>query len=155
MKDKYLRKLNIELVDGEFENPVKEQVRGPEQIFEIFKSLKDKSQETLLGVYLTEDLEVRLYDVLSIGGKDMTLILPHEIFEHAIVTKSRMFILIHNHPQGDPKPSESDKEAMKAISEQSKVMKLSFLDFIIVGNDGYWSMFEEADGGEYSLGSIS
>jgi len=34
-------------------------------------------------------------------------------------------------------------------------MEMSFLDFIIVADDKYWSMFEEADGGEYTLGSIS
>lgn len=64
---KYLRKLNIELVKGEYKNPVKGQVRDPEQIYNIFKDIKDKAKETLIAVYLDNQIEVRAYDVLSLG----------------------------------------------------------------------------------------
>jgi DNA repair protein RadC len=92
---------------------------------------------------MSETLEVRTYDVLSIGGKDMTLVLPHEIFEHIIITKSRAFILIHNHPSGNPTPSFKDREIMQTLKEQSGVMKIKFVDFIIVGEGCYWSMVKE------------
>jgi DNA repair protein RadC len=151
---KYLKKLDIKLIKGEYKNPVKGQVREPEQVYDIFQSIKDKAQETLIGVYLDKDLEVRAYDVLSTGGEEETLILPHEIFRHAIVLSSRIFILIHNHPKGDPTPSADDKKVIAELKIGAKSVKLNFLDFIIVGDNKYWSMFEEADGGEYALGSI-
>lgn len=139
----YLKKLKIQLVKGEFTNRIKGQVRDPEQVYEVFKSIKDWAQETLIGVYMSETLEVRTYDVLSIGGKDMTLVLPHEIFEHIIITKSRAFILIHNHPSGNATPSFKDREIMQTLKEQSGVMKIKFVDFIIVGEGCYWSMVKE------------
>lgn len=151
---KYLRKLNIELVKGEYRNPVKGQVREPKQVYEVFKAIKDKAQETLIGVYLSAELEVNTYDTLSIGTQSETLIDAPEIFGRAFVLKSKYFILIHNHPSGAATPSSDDEEAMRSLIAQARIMKLSFLDFIIVGEDSYWSMFEQIDGDEYSLGAI-
>lgn len=151
---KYLRRLKIQLVPGEYKNPVKGQVREPKQVYKVFQAIKDKNQETLIGVYLTNELEVRGYDTLSVGGESSALVVPEEIFERSILLKARTFILIHNHPSGDPTPSYADQEVMGVLREQSKVMNRIFLDFIIVGDKKYWSMFEEADGGEYALGSI-
>ena len=99
-------------------------------------------------------MELNSYEIMTIGGESVSLVLPEEIFRSAILTNSRNFILIHNHPSGKAIPSESDKEVMRILTEQSQVMKKSFLDFIIVGDDKYWSMFEDMEGGEYILGSI-
>lgn len=150
---KYLRKLDIQLVKGEYQNPVKGQVRAPEQIYEVFKAIKDKAQETLIGVYLNADLEVNTYDTLSIGTQSTTLVDAPEIFGRAFIFRSKYFILIHNHPSGIADPSPDDKEVIKQLTEKSKVMEIHLLDFIIVGDNQYWSMFDEEEGGEYGLGA--
>ncbi len=151
---KYLKKLNIKLVKGEFKNPVKGQVKEPREIYEVFKKIKDRAQETLIGVYLNEQMEVNSYDILSIGTKSETLIDIPEIFGRAFVLRSRYIIIIHNHPSGKAEPSEEDKITMKQLVQQARIMKLDLLDFIIVGDETYWSMFDEGDGGEYGLGPI-
>lgn len=155
MKDTYLRKLNIELVDGDFKNIVQKQVRTPEQVYSLFKDIKDHSKETLLGLYLDSELNGRIYSVLSVGSEEHTPCDPAEIYKMVIVTNSKVFILIHNHPKGDPTPSEEDKKIIEEIKEGAKKLKLTFLDFMIVGEDSYWSMFEEGEGGEYSMGALS
>lgn len=152
----YLKKLKIELVEGDYENPIQGQVRGPEQVYQVFRDIKDKAQETLIGVYLTDRLEAFTYDILSIGGESVTLVLPEEIFGRSYLTRSRIFILVHNHTSGDPQPTEADREIMKVLKEQSKTLNRTFLDFIIAGDlespeKGYWSMFEEEAGGRYSI----
>ncbi|MCK5022065.1 MAG: JAB domain-containing protein [Candidatus Pacebacteria bacterium] len=153
MENKYLRKLNIELVDGEYNNPIKGQVSTPKQIYDVFKSLKDKAQETLIAVYLNNDLEVLTYNILSTGSKSETVIDFGDIYGYGFVMKAKYFVLIHNHPKGDSNPSDGDKEIMSKFKDYSKI-ELTPLDFIIVGDNKYWSMFEEMDGGEYTLGSI-
>src|SRR5262245_8426714 len=97
---KYLRKLKIALVPGEYKNPVKRKLRERKKLYRVFKSIKDKNQETLIGVYFDNDLEVRAYDVLSLGSQSEANVYPDEIFERAILLKSRIFVLIHNHPSG-------------------------------------------------------
>ena len=152
---KYLRRLKIQLVKGKYKNPVKGQVRGPEQVYDVFRAIKDQNQETLLGVYLNEALEVNAYDTLSVGGESVGLVLPDEIFDRAIITRSRVFILIHNHPSGDPNPSPEDVDIMRILNAQARVLRRTFLDFIIVGDNRYWSMFEALDGDhQYSLGTF-
>ena len=155
MQDRYLRKLDIRLVDGEFENPIKEQVRAPKQVYEIFQTLKDRAQETLLGLYLWDDLTPSVYSVLSLGSESSTSISHRDIFGQMFALKATYFILIHNHPKGDPHPSEADKQALEALIEKAKIMDAQLLDFIIVGADSYWSFFEEKSGGEYGLGVIN
>lgn len=148
----YLRKLDIKLVRGEYKNPIKGQVREPRQIYQVFKAIKDKNQETLIGVYLNNDLEVNAYDTLSIGSSTETGVTSDEIFDRAIITRSKYIILIHNHPSGKAAPSRADKSVVRAISDDAKILRRVLLDFIIVGDGKYWSMFEKADGGEYVLG---
>jgi DNA repair protein RadC len=149
---KYLRKLDIQLVKGKYKNPVKGQVRDPEHVYEVFKAIKDKAQETLIGVYLSNDLEVNAYDTLSVGSSTETSISSDEVFNRAVITRSRFIILIHNHPSGRASPSPEDSEAIASLREGARWLKKVLLDFIIVGDKEYWSMFEEEEGGEYSLG---
>jgi len=74
MPKKYLKKLDIKLVKGEYQNPIKGKLRSPEQIYKVFKSLKDKAHETLIGVYLDKNLEIRVYDILSTGDEKVSII---------------------------------------------------------------------------------
>lgn len=145
----YIKKLKITLVKGKYKNPINGSVKNAEHIFKIFQKIKDYSQETLIGVYLDNSLNVRSYAVLSVGTDDATIIDPTQIFEHAILLKSNIFILIHNHPSGNPIPSKSDLTTMQTIKKQAEVLNRIMLDFIIVGDDlsknqkiNYWSMFE-------------
>lgn len=151
---KYLKKLDIKLVRGQYKNPVKGQVREPQQIYDVFKAIKDEAQETLIAVFLDKDLLVKSYDILSIGSQSATAIVPPELFGRTYILKAAQFILVHNHPSGDPDPSPEDIEVIQLLTKQSKIMNLSFLDFIIVGDNRYWSMFEALDGGSYKLGSV-
>ncbi|MFC1802222.1 JAB domain-containing protein, partial [Patescibacteria group bacterium] len=157
---KYLKKLDIKLVKGEYQNIIKGQVNRPEQVYSVFESLKDKAQETLIAVYLNNDLEALTYNVLSTGSKSETVIDFDDIYGYGFVMKAKYFILIHNHPKGDPAPSKEDEEIIEKFNDYSGI-KMKPLDFIIVGdmemNDSkknYWSMFEEVSGGEYGLGEL-
>ena len=145
----YLRKLKIELVKGEFKNPIKGQVKEPSQVFSVFRDIKDWAKETAIGVYLNDNLEMNSYEIHSVGGSDISLVLPDELFRSAILTNSKYFILIHNHPSGRAVPSEEDWKVIRMLKQQSYVMRKYFLDFIIVGDNQYWSSFEEGESGEY------
>ncbi len=155
MHDKYLRKLDIKLVDGEFPNLIEGQIRTPEQVFKIFKDIKDEAQETLIALYLADNLQSKLYSVLSVGNDNTTAVRMKDIFGQGYVVRADYFILIHNHPSGDPEPSEGDKQFILDVDRHAKnAMEMKLLDFMIVGNDAYWSIFEKIEGGDYSLGAV-
>lgn len=158
---KYLKKLDIKLVKGEYKSPVKGKVTKAEQIYEVFKNIKDQNQETIIGVFLDNDLEVRAYDVLGVGTSTEAIVSAKEVYSHALILKSDYFILIHNHPKGDPNPSDSDKEVIRVLEDFEEKLEIKMLDFIIIGDmavnkrkKNFWSLFEEREGGEYTLGKI-
>ncbi len=159
---KYLKELKIELVKSKYKNVVRGQMRMPEDICNIFSDIKNRAVETMIGVYLNDDLEVNLFTTLAVGTKTEAIVATDEILEYAILTRSKTIILIHNHPKGDPTPSEADKEFILAIKKSAEAIHREFLDFIIIGDHEddnedlrYWSMFEEYQGGEYSLGKAT
>ena len=158
---KYFKKLELKLVKGEYQDLVKGQLHFPKQLYKVFKKLKDSPHENLIGIYLNKDLKIRAYDILEIGGSEAVGLSTGELFGRIFITKAKSFILIHNHPKGDPSPSRGDLMTIQGLNEQSKIMDLEFLDFIIIGdkevNDkklDYWSLFEEEEGGDYYLGRV-
>ncbi len=150
----YYRKLNITLVPSRVKSPVRGQVPGPEHVYRAFKGIKDSAQETCIAVFLNSKLEVCAYDVLSLGTKSETLVDPADVFGRAYVQRSAYFILVHNHPSGLAEPSPGDRLMMADLAPKAKIMGVKFLDFIIVGDDEYWSMFDAMEGGEYATGAF-
>lgn len=145
-----LKKIHMRLVDGEYEDTLPGPVEHPEQVFGFFRDLKDEAKETMLGLYMDAELTTRLYSILGVGSDDCVHVRYKEIFYHAITNRCPRFILIHNHPSGNAEPSLSDMKAMQALHAQSRVMDIAFLDFIIVAEGGYWSMYETFVGGPES-----
>jgi len=160
-KPKKLRKVELKLVDGEYDNPLRGRVVRPRQLYEAFKDIKDLAQETMIGVYLDKDGGVRSYSVLSLGNSDSTAYDPIQILEQAILMRSKKFVIIHNHPGGNPKPSPEDLKITQDLIRKTVVMDFVLLDFIIIGDlqkpskKNYWSLYEtQYEGNRYGSWGI-
>lgn len=149
-----IRKLKVEYENGEFLCQIDEKIHSPKQLHKIFLKSKDWVKEHLIGIYLDDDLNIQSYEILTVGGSDTSLVFPEDVFRSVMLTNSKYFILLHNHPSGNNKPSPEDREVCKLIIQQSRIMKKHFLDCLIISEKGYWSLFDEMGGGDYSLGSI-
>lgn len=77
--------------------------------------------------------------MISIGTINSLHTTPIEVFKTAIITNSTSVILIHNHPSGDPTPSNSDiKETLRFV-KCSNLIGIKFLDHMIIGDDNFFS----------------
>ena len=90
---------------------------------------------------------ISLVDV-SKGTLNESLAHPREIFFPVIARAAHSFILVHNHPSGDPQPSEADLRLTRRISEAARILQIQLLDHVIIGQpmngrQGYFS-FKEA-----------
>jgi DNA repair protein RadC len=105
---------------------------------------KLRHRDTECVVLVSLDLKNRLIKetVLSSGNVRMSLISPREIFVEALQNKAVHLILIHNHPSGDPTPSESDKELTRIVAAVGEQMGIYLLDHIIIGDKVYTSFRE-------------
>jgi len=77
---------------------------------------------------------------LSIGGLNSNLLHPREVFRPALEHNAYACILIHNHPSGDPTPSQEDIETTKELVQASQILHIPLLDHLIVGKNSYKSL---------------
>jgi len=86
----------------------------------------------LAGLFIPQKL---IMPVVRLGKGSILLV--------ALKTLATGLILAHNHPSGNPKPSEADVNLTKKIKEAAKLMDIQVLDHIILGDDGYFSFSDE------------
>ncbi len=109
----------------------------------FMENLRHKQNEYVILVCLDAKGQLICEKELSKGSVRMSLISPRDIFLEALQAKAVNFILIHNHPSGDPAPSSIDRELTKNIRDLGLKMDIFLLDHIIIGDNKYFS-FKEA-----------
>ena len=83
---------------------------------------------------------IKIVDI-SYGGDNFAMIEPKEILNEAVKSGAPKMILVHNHPSGDVKPSQSDFNITDRIYEASELLGIKFIDHIIIGNNKFESIF--------------
>ena len=71
---------------------------------------------------------------MTIGTLDSTLVHPREVFRVAVISSASAVILMHNHPSGDPTPSDADIKVTRELVQAGQVMHIEVLDHVIIGN---------------------
>ena len=103
-------------------------------IHDIFgPQLRHLTQEQVIVVTLDTRLRHSGTTVVSIGTVDQSAAHPREILRPVITRGAYGFVLIHNHPSGDPSPSRADEEATHRIIEAAQLMQVRFIDHVIIG----------------------
>jgi len=136
----YLKELKIKYVHSKIKNPLQGQIKNTQELVGLFKDLSKEDKEKVVSIHFNARMQINCFEILSIGGVDLALVSSRDVFKGVLLTNSTGFILIHNHPSGDPTSSKDDLEIIKELKEQSKIMKLDFIDFVIIGDNGkFWS----------------
>ncbi|MBC2580620.1 DNA repair protein RadC [Clostridium sp. DJ247] len=111
-----------------------------ELVMEEMRSLK---QERLKVIMLnTKNIVVHIKDV-SVGSLNSSIVHPREVFCDAIRKSSASIIICHNHPSGDPSPSNEDINITHRLKECGKLLGIDLLDHVIIGDGKYISLKEK------------
>ena len=128
---------------GRYELP--RETRSPEEAYNAIKTITNVQEEAqeVFGILVlnTRNKIVAVHEV-SRGALNGSLVHPREVFKPAVLHNAASIICFHNHPSGDPKPSEEDIAITKRLVEAGKIMGIGILDHIIVGDDKYVSLKE-------------
>ncbi len=116
-------------------------VRTAKDAYEYLSDMQHLDKEHLRGLYLNNHYRVIHDEVISIGTVDANLIHPREVFKPALEYGAVAVILAHNHPSGIIKPSDADREVTRQIIEAGKIMGITVLDHVIIG-DGKFASIE-------------
>lgn len=119
-----------------------QKIDNPEKIFNLCSELQNKKQEYCLAFYLNGRQELLQRKTLAIGGLNYNFLEPRNIFEPAFSTGASNFILVHNHPSGNPQPSEDDLLLTEKIAKLADMMGVKLLDHLVVGKNSYFSIRE-------------
>ena len=81
--------------------------------------------------------------LITKGILDASIIHPREVFKPAIKNSASKIILVHNHPSGDPEPSQEDIGITEKLMKSGDEIGIKVLDSIITGKDSYWNYIEK------------
>ena len=84
---------------------------------------------------------------VSVGSMNESIAHPREIFRPAVTYSAFAVIVVHNHPSGDPSPSQTDHSLTRRLAEAAELLQIRLLDHIIIGapsdsSPGYFSFKE-------------
>jgi DNA repair protein RadC len=117
--------------DLQRESPV---LDNPEAIVRLLREQNlVKSVETFQVLLLNTRRRLIRVDDISHGTLDTILVHPREVFKAAIAANAAAIVLAHNHPSGDPTPSEADIKVTRDLIRAGQLLKIEVLDHIILG----------------------
>jgi len=105
--------------------------------------LRDHKKEHFVIFYLDSRNQEIKREIVSVGSLNANLVHPREVFEPAVRNLAAQIILAHNHPSGDPEPSEDDLEITKRLVESGKILGIEVIDHIIITKTGFISFKEK------------
>jgi DNA repair protein RadC len=95
--------------------------------------LADKQKEHFIALLLDHRHQLIRLSPIAIGSLSATVVHPRELFKEAIAASAAAVIIAHNHPSGDPTPSESDVQLTQRLVEAGRVLGIEILDHLIIG----------------------
>lgn len=116
---------------------------NPSNIIKYFNYLfKEKKQEEFYVILLDNKKNYIKKILLFKGTINISIVHPREIFKEAYLTSASYIICLHNHPTGDAIPSNEDINLTNKIKEIGLIHSIPLIDHIIIGNNNYFSFYE-------------
>jgi len=119
-------------------------ITSPEDVANMFIPLfRDEVKERFLVICLNSANKIIKHETVSIGNLNSSVVHPREIFKSALEQSAASIILLHNHPSGNPEPSNEDISITKKLVEAGKIMDIPVFDHIIIAGNNYTSFVEK------------
>jgi len=117
----------------------------------LYHSLRDSITEKFKILFLDAKNFILEEKTIFEGTVDSSAVYPREVIKAAIRHAASSLIFVHNHPSGDPEPSESDREITKELIFAASIMQIKVLDHIIIGNNCFFSFADQGLIDDYEI----
>lgn len=116
-------------------------IRGPDDVVKALgRRLSREQREHFLVLLLNARHEAIGRETISIGSLNASIVHPREVFLPAILSSAASIVLVHNHPSGDPEPSDEDLSITKRMVQVGDLVGIGVLDHVIVASRGVVSL---------------
>lgn len=125
-------------------NNMKLKIRNSKDVANLLMDeLRNEKREVVkLLILNTKNILLKMVDV-ALGGGNFAAVEPKNILVEPIKMQAQKIILVHNHPSGDPTPSQGDFQVTDRIYESADIMGITLLDHVIIGDGKFKSVFEK------------
>ncbi len=125
-------------------NYKQKQIKKPQDIAEILiEKMRFEKQEILKVAILDNRNHLLKIKDIAIGSGNFVVTTIKSVLNEAVKVEAAKIILIHNHPSGDPTPSNADIEFTKKVEKASEILGIQLLDHIVIGKNNYISIFSQ------------
>jgi len=124
--------------------PKKILLNSPQAVTNYLREKLGREKKEYFVILLLDSRNNLIKDtIVSIGTLNANLVHPREVFKEAVDNRAASIIIAHNHPSGDPEPSEDDLEITKRLVESGKILGVEVVDHIIITKTGFISFKEK------------
>src|SRR3989344_388599 len=116
---------------------------SPQLVFEYLREKIGKEKKEHFTIICLDIRNNLLVDEVSIGTLSASLVHPREVFKKAILNNASHVVIAHNHPSGNPSPSEEDILTTKRLVDAGKILGIAVIDHIIVTQNAFVSLKEQ------------
>src|SRR5690625_4646921 len=109
----------------------------------VMEEMRTLNQEHFVTIFLNTKNEVIHQETIFIGSLNFSIVHPREVFREAVKRSAASIICFHNHPSGDPTPSQEDIHVTRRLVDSGKMMGIEVLDHIIIGDRKFISLKEK------------
>jgi DNA repair protein RadC len=110
-----------------------DRVATPADAYRVCGDIAALAQEAFHVLVLDAKNKLRNRYLVSLGLVDASLVHPREVFRCAIESGGSALVLVHNHPSGDPTPSQEDVRITRQLVEAGKIIDIKVLDHVVIG----------------------
>ena len=115
----------------------------PQDVAELLMPrLRYAVKEQFIVILLNGKNKVIGTEVISEGSLSSSIVHPREVYASALLNHAAAIMVAHNHPSGDPKPSDEDREITSLLVRSGKVLGIPLVDHIVIGDGTYYSFQE-------------
>lgn len=115
----------------------------PQDVAEfLMPRMRYAAKEQFVVILLNGKNKVIGTEVVTEGTLSNSIVHPREVYAPALLQHAAAIMVAHNHPSGDPKPSDEDKEVTKMLERSGKVLGIPLMDHVIIGDGTYYSFLE-------------
>lgn len=106
----------------------------PELVYELLAAeMRGLHKESLRVILLDTRYRLLRMEQISLGSLNESIAHPRDVFRPAIISSAYAVIVVHNHPSGDPAPSQADHSLTRRLAEAAELLQIKLLDHIIIG----------------------
>lgn len=117
------------------ESVQREKIDSPERVFQLLGvEMRTLSKESLRVILLDTRYQLMRVEEISRGTVNESIAHPRDIFEPVVTAVAYAFVLVHNHPSGDPTPSDADRRLTTRLAEGARLLQVQMLDHVILGS---------------------